>query len=169
MTMQNNIPASPGWQQVPLVWLIIAIPLSSVVVGITMLWLAISTDDGLVFDDYYQQGKEINRVLQRDAVANSHGIAAVIKLLPDSHRLKLSLSYRETLSLPRTLSLRFLHPTRSGEDIHLSLERTGTTEYLGVLPRFSTARWIVQLETNEWRVNGIAPMPGSNSITLEAQ
>jgi hypothetical protein len=165
----NNDPALPGWRQVPIVWMIIAIPLTSVVVGFIMLWLAISSNDGLVFDDYHQQGKEINRVLARDAMARRLGIGAKIDLLPESGMLELSLSYRQAFILPDNLSLRFLHPTRAGKDVHLSLQRIGTAEYLGDYPRLGAANWIVQLETNEWRINGFARMPGSNLIRLEAQ
>ena len=166
---QNIDTALPSWRQVPIVWMIIAIPLSSVLVGFIMLWLAISSNDGLVFDDYHQQGKEINRVLQRDAMASSLGLAAKIELLAESHRLELTLSHRETINLPDILLLRFLHPTRAGEDVHLRLRRSGTSEYLGDFPRLSAANWIVQLETSEWRINGFARMPGSNLINLEAQ
>ena len=166
---QNTDKALPTWRQLPIVWMIIAIPLSSVVVGFTMLWLAIDSNDGLVFDDYHQQGKEINRVLERDSMARSLGIAAKIELLPESHKLELSLSHQELMNLPDILLLRFLHPTRAGEDIHLTLQRYGTSEYLGDFPRLSAANWIVQLETSEWRINGFARMPGSNLIRLEAQ
>jgi hypothetical protein len=159
----------PSWRQVPIVWMLIAIPLSSVLVGFTMLWLAISSNDGLVFDDYHQQGKEINRVLARDAKASSLGLVAEIQLLPESHRLELALSHRQTINLPEILLLRFLHPTRAGEDVLLTLQRNGANEYLGAFPRLRAGKWIVQLETSEWRINGFAPMPGSNLIRLEAQ
>ena len=162
-------PTVPSWQQLPIVWLIIAIPTSSVLVGFTLLWLAISSNDGLVFDDYHQQGKEINRVLQRDAMASNLGIGAKIELLPGSDRLELFLSHRETIKLPEVLSLRFLHPTRAGEDVHLNLHKNGTSKYLGDFPQLSAGKWIVQLETSDWRINGFALMPGSNLIRLEAQ
>ncbi len=51
------------WYREPYVWLLIAIPACAVVAGFVTLALAIATDDGLVVDDYYWQGKQINRVL----------------------------------------------------------------------------------------------------------
>ncbi len=146
--------------------MIIAIPLSSVLVGFLMLWLAINSNDGLVFDDYHQQGKEINRVLERDARANSLGLGAIIVLSRESHKLELSLSYRKALRLPDILSLRFLHPTRAGEDVHLLLQRVSNSDYIGKYPRLSTGKWIVQLETENWRINGLTLLPGSNLIKL---
>jgi len=168
--MSKNISSElPSWQQIPVVWMIIAIQLSSVLVGFILLWLAISSNDGLVFDDYHQQGKEINRVLERDAMASSLGLAATIDLLPVSHSLELNLTHRESINLPDTLLLRFLHPTRAGEDVLLTLQRNGASKYHGAFPRLSAGRWIVQLETGDWRINGFAQMPGNNLIRLEAQ
>ena len=167
--IQNNESEFSSWRQVPLVWMIIAIPLSSVLVGFLMLWLAINSDDGLVFDDYHKQGKEINRVLERDKMANRLGIGAEIELSPELNRLELSLSYQQAFNLPELLSLRFLHPTRAGEDVHLMLQRIATGRYLGDFPQLRSGKWIVQLETGEWRINGFAPIPGSNLIRLEAQ
>jgi hypothetical protein len=166
---QNCHTELSSWRQEPMVWMIIAIPLSSVLVGFLMLWLAINSNDGLVFDDYHQQGKEINRVLERDAMASRRGIKAQIALLPESHRLELSVSYRNGLALADTLWLRFLHPTRAGEDVHMSLQRAGARLYIGELPLLSSGKWIVQLETDAWRINGFALIPGNNLIRLEAQ
>jgi hypothetical protein len=149
--------------------MMIAIPLSSVLVGFLMLWLAIVSDDGLVFDDYHQQGKEINRVLERDEMASRLGLSAKIELLPEAGSLELSLSYRQRINLPEVLSLRFLHPTRAGEDVRLSLKRIGPDKYLAKLPGLSVAKWIIQLETEDWRINGFALMPDNNLITLEAK
>ena len=57
---------STNWKQEPWVWVMISIPLAAVIMGVVAAWLAISTWSGLVVDDYYQQGKHINRVLARD-------------------------------------------------------------------------------------------------------
>ena len=41
-------------------------PAVAVVCGAVMLWLAITSYDGLVSDDYYKEGLAINQVLRRD-------------------------------------------------------------------------------------------------------
>ena len=48
------------WYREPWVWLMIALPASAVVGGIITIYLAVSTSDGLVVDDYYKRGKAIN-------------------------------------------------------------------------------------------------------------
>ena len=55
---------------------LIGIPLSAVIMGIVMLTLAIQSWSGLVVDDYYRKGKQINRVLARDKLAYELGLAA---------------------------------------------------------------------------------------------
>jgi len=54
--------------------ILILIPAVSVVMGGIMLWLAISSFDGMVDDDYYQRGLQINQDLNRDSVALKAGI-----------------------------------------------------------------------------------------------
>ena len=68
------------WYREPLVWMVIAIPASSVVFGIFMLVVSIQSYDGLLVDDYYKRGMEINRVLDRDRAAARHGMSAQVRL-----------------------------------------------------------------------------------------
>ena len=158
-----------SWKRVPIVWMVIAIPLSSVLVGMVMLWLAISSYDGLVVDDYDQHGKEINRTLARNKTALEYGISAELQLLPLSGILKLRLSSTKGLAQANTLPLRFVHRTQAGEDISIILQKSPNGEYIAPLPMLKASNWIVQLETREWRITGQVPMPGSKLINMTAQ
>ena len=66
------------WYRHPMVWMVIAIPASAVIVGSILLTLSITTFDGLVEDDYYKKGKEINQVLERDEFALEKEISAEV-------------------------------------------------------------------------------------------
>lgn len=158
-----------SWQQVPIVWMLVAIPLSAVVVSMIMLWFAIESYDGLVVDDYHKQGKQINRTLARDTVAANHGIGAELELMPRSGILTVRLSLRKSLPLADTLLLRFVHRTRAGEDILVYLHKTGNLKYSAPLPTLSPSNWRVQLESSDWRISGLAPVPGRNLFRLSAQ
>ena len=79
-TMRNE---PKNWKQEPLVWLLIAIPFTAVVMGVVMMTLAIQSYSGLVVDDYYKKGKQINRVLARDRFAHELGLAAAVRLADD--------------------------------------------------------------------------------------
>ncbi|HYN65058.1 MAG TPA: FixH family protein [Candidatus Limnocylindrales bacterium] len=61
--LSNDEPDSGPWWRYPLVWLVIAGPAVVVVAGIFTFWLAVSTHDPLVAEDYYRRGVEINRTL----------------------------------------------------------------------------------------------------------
>jgi hypothetical protein len=168
--MQNKSEISlTSWHQVPMVWMIIAIPLSSVLVGMVMLWFAIDSADGLVVDDYNQQGKEINRTLARNKFAVTHGINAELRLLPQSGILTVRMSLQEPLALADTLSLRIVHRTRAGKDIEVKLQKSGELEYIAPLPQLEPSNWIVLIETSEWRIGGLLPIPGSELVNLGAQ
>jgi hypothetical protein len=149
--------------------MLVAIPLSSVVVGMIMLWFAIDSYDGLVVDDYHQQSKQINRILARDTVAANHGIGAELELIPQSGILTVRLSLRKSIPLADTLLLRFVHRARAGEDILVYLQKTGNLKYSAPLPTLSPSNWRVQLETSDWRISGLAPVPGRNLFRLSAQ
>jgi hypothetical protein len=168
MQNKSNLSLTP-WHQVPMVWMIIAIPLSSVLVGMLMLWFAIDSYDGLVVDDYHQQGKEINRTLARNSFAVTHGIGAELRLLPESGILSVRMTFQKPLPLGDTLSLRFVHRTRAGNDIEVKLQKSAEQEYIAPLPQLASSNWIVLIETNEWRIRGQVPIPGNEMIKLDAQ
>ncbi len=81
MTISQSIP--DNWKREPLVWMLIAIPFSAVIMGVVMITLAIQSWSGLVVDDYYKKGKQINRVLARDKFAYELGLAAGFKIEND--------------------------------------------------------------------------------------
>jgi hypothetical protein len=68
-------------------WLVIAFPLTAVIVGFVSLALAIRSDDGMVEDDYYKQGMTINRMLDRDKAAAAEGLTATVELDAARHEL----------------------------------------------------------------------------------
>jgi hypothetical protein len=146
--------------------MIIAIPLSSVVVGMIMLGISIRSWDGLVEDDYYKHGKEINRVLERDRKARNHAIEATL-VVADSD-VMVDLRHDGTLMVPATLELRLLHRTRSGLDRSVVLTAGPDGRYTGRLEEDTSGRWVVQLETGTWRVSGEAVLPADSRVELHA-
>ena len=101
------------WYRHPWVWLLIAVPLAAVIGGIITIYLAVTTSDGLVVDDYYRQGKAINRILARDRAAAEHGLEAHIALDAANNRVTVQLAARDA-DMPDALTLAFLHPTTQG-------------------------------------------------------
>ena len=77
MTVQR-LDAGP-WYREPWPWILIAIPGSSVAFGILMLTLALGTNNSLVVDDYYREGKAINQRIERDRRAAELGVVARVE------------------------------------------------------------------------------------------
>ncbi len=163
----HNEEARPRpWFREPMVWMIIAIPSTAVVVGLLMLSMSIRSYDGLVADDYYKRGKEINRVLVRDQLAKEHDIGATIAV--DKEAVVLDLHHDGRLPLPATLELKFLHRTRAGKDRAILLTAGPDGRYHGRIEDGAAGRWVIQLETARWRVSGEAELPVERTIKLRA-
>ena len=79
------------WYVQPWVWLLIALPATAVIGSMVSLYLAITTSDGLVVDDYYTRGKAINRDLARDRAAQTHRLEARFDIDMAGNRVALTL------------------------------------------------------------------------------
>ncbi len=144
-------PAVP-WYREPLVWMVIAIPGSAVVFGIFMLTVSVMTYDGLVVDDYYKRGLEINRVLDRDRVAAVHGLQADLRVTPGSVVVRLQAN--AGFPMPASLALGFYHATRGGLDRSFTLHRDASGDYRGEFAPLAAGGWDVQVESGDWRLLG---------------
>jgi hypothetical protein len=166
--MIENIESGDSWRDQPFVWMIIAIPASAIVASMVMLTLAIQSDSGLVVDDYYKKGKEINRVLARDSLARSLGINALLTLDKDLGLIKVTLNGDNLNIGAKPLELQFLHSTRQSHDQVIRLQGVTDSVFTARFAPLPPGRWNVQIATDEWRIIGSAKIPGSDSIQLIA-
>lgn len=153
-------PAPRRWYQHRSPWLLMLGPAIVVVAGLTTAWLAIDTDDGLVVEDYYKEGKAINRVLKREQAALALGLAATVRFEAAGHLLRVSLNAREAgAALPATIEVLFSHPTRAGEDRSVRLQRAPDGDYVATATPPGEAVWhvLVQDPDGEWRLAGRWP------------
>lgn len=163
--MTPKQPPKP-WHREPFVWLLIAFPLTAVIAGFVTLGLAISSDDGLVEDDYYRRGKEINRVLARDQAAAARGLEGRVELNDAQHQLLIRLTARAPATIPDNVELKFLHATRSGIDRILVLARQSDGSYRAPLPQLAQGHWNVQLAAQDWRLVGSLRIPKERGLDL---
>lgn len=150
------------WYREALVWLIITPPAAAVIGGIFTIYLAVTTHDGLVVDDYYQQGKAINQTLKRDEAARMQGLRGELRLANDAP-LELRL---QGANLPPRLTLKLLHATRAAQDVELTLTRAQDGVYRAQLPALAPGRWHLQLEGGDWRLTGTTTLPQQPTATL---
>ncbi len=152
------------WFQEPMVWMVIAIPATAVVVGMLMLSLSVRHYDGLVADDYYKRGQEINRSLERDQQARQYAISAKLQTVADE--IVLDLHHDGRLVQPATLDLHLFHRTRTGRDHSVVLTAGPDGFYRGALGGEISGRFVVQLESTKWRVSGEIEWPFEGIIRL---
>ncbi len=166
--MKESMTKSNRWYREPFVWMLIAIPLTAVIVGFVSLALAIRSDDGMVEDDYYRRGKEINRVLARDQAAVSHGLESRVELDDAHHELLVRLTASHIVTLPDNIELKFLHATRAGLDRSLILPRHADGTYRAPLPELALGHWNVQLAAQDWRLVGSLFVPGARGLDIRS-
>ncbi len=123
-------------------------PAVALVGGAITAWIAFSTKDSLVADDYYKQGLAINKVLRKEEAARSRGIAADIVL--ERRALKITL----TGDAPAALFVQLLHATLAGHDMRLRLSRSQAGDYEAPLPPLPPGHWRVVVEDpqGDWRI-----------------
>jgi hypothetical protein len=148
--------AALPWYRIPTVWLLIALPATAVLAGFATLWIAASTDDGVVNDDYYRRGKEINRELRRDRAAAARDLRATLYLDAVGKELRIVFA-RGTA--PAQLQAQFLHATRGDNDRQLLLAPDERGVYRAPLPPLAPGRYHLQLAADDWRLVGSLRAP----------
>lgn len=151
----KNVP----WYKQKWPWILISLPATSIVVGMTFLYFAVTTWDGLVVDDYYRQGRAIDLTIARSVQAADLGLVADLSIRSSDVTVRLSAS--DEASLPGSLIVTIAHPTRGGQDQILRLSQRETGVFAGPVAPLSTGRWIIQLEdeSRTWRLNGAVNLP----------
>jgi len=162
----NTVQTTPrSWKREPMVWMLIAIPLSAVIMGVVMITLAIQSYSGLVVDDYYKKGKQINRVLARDRFAHELGLAAGLKLKAGGEveiRFDPGVKY-----IPGdSIELNLVHATMPGLDQKLQLNKVDTDLLNGKLILPGDGRWNLYLQTADWRLTGSLQYPRQTTAEL---
>lgn len=141
------------WYREPWPWLLMAGPAAVMVAGVITTWIAFTTSDGLVAEDYYRQGLGINRSLARADAARHSGVVARLEFAGDRSRIAVTL---EGPFAPRTLELRFAHATRAGLDRHLRLARTGERRYEAAFQPLAQGHWRLSVDDpgRSWSIAG---------------
>ena len=160
--------SSRPWYRHRSPWLLMLGPAAVVVAGVVTVWLAVKTDDGLVVEEYYKEGKAINRVLKREETAGAMGLAGVLRFEAAGHLLRVGLRAAPAVDLPKSIEVLFSHPTRAGLDQTVRLERGPDGDYVGAFAPPGEGSWhvLVQDAGGEWRMGGRWPAQ-ADSAPLE--
>ena len=160
---------SKPWHKYPLVWMMISIPFSAVVMGVVMIWLAVDTDDGLVADDYYKQGLEINDVISLDRKATELKLNAVIKFNITDKVINIKFDKGLLDNYPNTLQLNFQHATHANSDVFVELNHGINDSYIGYLQQtLSEGIWYFEVSDDDWKLNARSYLRAKNVIQLQS-
>ncbi len=154
------------WHREPWVWLVIAIPVATVVGGIVTLGLAISSRDELVTDDFRKEGVAIYADPRRDAAAAALGVTAELEASRATGELRLRLDLPRGQP-PAELLLVLSHATRAEYD-HLVVLRHADGSYAGRLERFEPGRWYLEVtpRSRQWRLRGTLEPDSAGPLRL---
>ena len=163
--MTNTALHSKPWYREFWPWFLISLPATAVIAGVTTVWIATTSADGLVVGDYYKAGLAINQTLARDDAA--HALALTATLQGDDNALALTLAGR-LQAYPDQLSLTLAHPTRQGQDQTLAFSHAGGGHYRASLPAMPVGKWHALLAdaASTWRLSGVLHTPFSQPVTL---
>ncbi len=164
-TLLDNLLAKP-WYREPWPWLLMTGPVIVILAGFFSLWLAVKSDDGLVADDYYKRGLAINQTLSRAMRAEQLALGGRAELTADAVRVTLT----GAGTLPASLRLRVVHPTRAVADQLIELHAVRSGIYEGRLATPGAGRRVVMLEdmAKTWRLAGEST-EGTKFIVLVPQ
>jgi hypothetical protein len=169
-TSSSKLATPNPWYREPWPWIVMAAPAASVIAGVAMLWLAISSNDGLVTDDYYRRGLAINQDLSRDQRAAELGLKAEVSLGNDGSRIRVRLESATSAVLPAALQVRLAHRTRAGSDQSATLLSMADGRYQADLMPPGPGLWRLSIEdpARTWRLAGPWQIPNQEAIVLDA-
>jgi hypothetical protein len=155
----NTLSAPPVvWYRQLWPWLLMLMPALALFGGLATWWIAAATSDPLVVDDYYREGRAINRRIERDVAAVRLGLSAVLARGADGS-VVVDLEAAPGASLPASLNLALVHATRAELDRRIELAAVGAGRYVAAADRLPEGgRWQLLLEEPQrgWRLTGVA-------------
>jgi hypothetical protein len=161
-----NAPAIKPWYREPWPWLLMAGPAIVIVAAIYTAYLAVSSADGVVAEDYYKKGLAVGKTIASSENARKHGLGVALRTTADGFSLKLSANDAGFVPPPR-LVITLSHPTRAGLDQTAVFEGKGN-EYVGKLRLPASGHWLVLIEdeSKSWRLMGNVVLPASGETVI---
>lgn len=142
------------WYREPMLWLVIGLPLWSVVAGLGLLGFALHTGGADAVPDEVRRMSQIQLSdLAADHAARRRGLQASLVISRDTGALRLTLP--DDAAQAGALELRFVHPLQAIEDRKLTLTPAGAA-WLGRFDGALDHDWQLQLRPADghWRLSG---------------
>lgn len=165
----TNAPATeenlPWWKE-RMVWLVIGLPLSAVVAGLTTVYIAALDPDDMVKAEYSKSGMAV--VAPRDAqdAAAALGLSGAVAYRDGEVHLQLDKAPAEAQELQLTL----VHPTKAELDQQIPLKAAGRGAYhaQATLTGQGKRHLILEPMDHHWRLEGEWQAPFTEETSLHA-
>lgn len=139
----------PPWYRQPWMWLVVGLPVLSIIASLTLVTIAVKNRDDLVRDDWYKAGRAINQNRQADMRADALNLSGELTLSPATLRLDLTLNKHELpfVTPTTTHQLTLVHSTFAHSDMTVLFTRTGMDPvWRGTLPHLPLGKYHLMLE-----------------------
>lgn len=151
-------------------WFIIALLSSSVIAGLTTVWISLQTTDSLVVKS--EDGMQIfaERRINAEQLAAELQLAALIRIDSDTGAISVTMRSGDLKAVPPALELEFTHPAFAERDQLIALhqaqpDEAGNPVWVGHFVDTPDGRWYVVLKSgDDWRLS--AEWQGESSLTL---
>lgn len=147
-------------------WFLIAIPTSSFIVGGVVIYLANTTSDSLVVDDYYKEGKAINANIDKTSRAKYLNITTELQINESG---SVALTFHS--GIPKSgeaLKLFLYHVTLENKDMESVLTRDANGIYRGSFDSSVKGKWQASLLpfNGEWKIQDTVYLPQSRPVVF---
>lgn len=133
------------WYQEFWAWFILTPLIVVVIVGITLLTIAIKKSDDIVLDNYYKEGRMINQRIDQDAKAAALGLRAELRFDLEVGEILLTLTSKDNIELPKKVILNLDHPFEESYDVTATMHQIVPGSYRTDIETRLTQRWYVRL------------------------
>jgi hypothetical protein len=168
MTKPMNVAArdTQPWYRERWPWLLMLGPFIVVIAGMVTAWLAVTSADGLVTDDYYRKGLKVDQTIARSDRAKALGVEARLTLTAETLSLRLLAADRGFVQ-PERLQVTVSHPTRAGLD-QTKLMARGPDGYSASFRLPASGHWLVTIEdeAKTWRLLGNVVLPATGETVI---
>ncbi|MFC4699431.1 FixH family protein [Glaciecola siphonariae] len=147
-------------------WFLIAIPLSSMMVGSVVIHFATDGTNAMVVDDYYKEGKAINARLEKIDRAKELGITTLLNVKQGNIELEFTSGAPQT---GEALKLEFFHVTQEAKDFDVLLTRDANGTYRSNAENDIKGKWRIRLMPldENWKVQDVVNLPQTKAFVFE--
>lgn len=133
-------------------WFLILLPACAVVGGIATVIIAVKNADDVVADDWYKQGRAINRSMEEEQLANRLGLAVQVAAT-GNNTVQARITSTTPIPFPDTLTVTLRHPTLAERDRTLTLQQSGEGIFAGE-GKLGDGDWDITIspDAGQWRL-----------------